>query len=43
MQVTVNTMSNSACHGTAYSSRDITDNMICAAAPGKDSCQVHWS
>jgi len=39
--VTVNTMSNSQCTGssTAYSSSDITSNMICAASPGKDSCQ----
>jgi len=39
--VTVKTMSNSQCTGssTAYSSSDITSNMICAASPGKDSCQ----
>ena len=38
LQVTVKTMSNAACH-ESYRSR-ITDYMICAAAPGKDSCQV---
>ena len=38
LQVTVKTMSNAAC-AEPYSSR-ITNNMICAAAPGKDACQV---
>lgn len=39
--VTVTTMTNSKCKGssTAYSSSDITSNMICAADSGKDSCQ----
>merc|ERR550517_1748161 len=41
MEVTVTTMTNSQCtsSSTAYSSSDITGRMICAAAPGKDSCQ----
>jgi len=41
MEVTVNTMTNSQCTGssTAYSSSDITSNMLCASAPNKDSCQ----
>jgi len=40
-EVDVNTQSNSRCSGsaTAYSSNDITSNMICASNPGKDSCQ----
>lgn len=40
-EVTVNTMSNLVCGGssTAYASWEITDNMICASASGKDSCQ----
>jgi len=40
-EVTVQTMSNAQCTGssTAYSSNDITSNMLCASAPGKDSCQ----
>ena len=40
-EVTVNTMSNPICGGssTAYASWEITDNMICASASGKDSCQ----
>ena len=36
MQVT--TMSNSQCR-TSYGTTSITNNMICAAAAGKDSCQ----
>ena len=41
-KVDVNTMSNGQCGGptTAYGYGDITSNMICAAASGKDSCQV---
>merc|ERR1711973_20269 len=37
----VKTMTNSACSGsdTQYSSSDITNRMICAAAAGKDACQ----
>merc|ERR1719239_942974 len=40
-EVDVKTMSNSDCRGssTAYSASDISQVMICAAAPGKDSCQ----
>jgi len=38
-EVTVQTMTNAACRNTAYSSSQITDQMICASAPGKDSCQ----
>lgn len=40
-KVDVKTLSNSECRGfsTLYTSGDITENMICAAAPGKDSCQ----
>ena len=40
LQVTVKTMSNAACAGHELYSSRITNNMICAAAPGKDSCQV---
>ena len=46
IQVTVNTMTNAECRNTEYNPEDITDNMLCAAAPGKDYCQVHsisWS
>merc|ERR1711915_25520 len=40
-EVTVNMMTNGQCTSDPYdySSNDITDNMICAAEPGKDSCQ----
>jgi len=40
-EVTVNTMSNSQCmdSSTDYNSGDITDNMLCASASGKDACQ----
>lgn len=40
-EVDVDTQSNAQCtsSATAYSSRDITSNMICASNPGKDSCQ----
>ena len=38
-QVNVNTMTNTQCSDTAYSSSQITSNMICAADTGKDSCQ----
>ena len=40
-EVDVDTKSNSQCtsSATAYSSSDITSNMICASNPGKDSCQ----
>ena len=41
IQVTVNTMTNAECRNTEYNPEDITDNMLCAAAPGKDYCQVH--
>jgi len=37
MEVTVQTVSNTACK-TAYGG-SITDQMICAAKPGKDACQ----
>ena len=40
VQARVQTMSNSACTGTVYNSRQITASMLCAAAPGKDACQV---
>ena len=51
LQVTVKTMSNAACidHdlyvGEKYWASDlyITNNMICAAAPGKDFCEVRPS
>ena len=46
IQVTVNTMTNTECRNTDYNPEDITDNMLCAAAPGKDYCQVQsisWS
>ena len=34
------TLSNTACvRNTHYAPNDITDSMLCAAAPGKDSCQ----
>jgi len=36
--VTVKTMTNSACNGF-YGSPTITDAMLCAKNPGKDSCQ----
>ena len=36
----VKTMSNSECvESYSYNFPEITDNMICAAAPGKDACQ----
>ena len=35
----MNTMTNTQCSDTAYSSSQITSNMICAADTGKDSCQ----
>jgi len=40
-EATINTMSNSQCtsRDTVYSSRDITDRMLCASATGKDACQ----
>merc|ERR1712123_56828 len=40
-EVTLNTMTNAKCTGssTSYSSRDITDRMLCASASGKDACQ----
>jgi trypsin len=40
-EVDLNTQSNAQCTSflTAYSSSDITSNMICASNPGKDSCQ----
>ena len=39
--VDLRTQSNAQCtsSSTAYSSSDITSNMICASNPGKDSCQ----
>ena len=40
VQARVQTMSNSACTRTVYNSRQITSSMLCAAAPGKDACQV---
>ena len=40
VQARVQTMSNSACTGTVYNSRQITASTLCAAAPGKDACQV---
>ena len=46
IQVTVNTMTNAECRNTDYNPEDISDNMLCSAAPGKDYCQVHsysWS
>jgi len=41
MEVMVKTMSNSQCCAAdkAYSCSDITDPMLCASNPGKDSCQ----
>lgn len=38
LDATVTTMSNSQCK-TSYGTTSITNNMICAAAAGKDSCQ----
>merc|ERR1712183_57777 len=38
-EVTVKTMSNFQCRNTAYGSSQITEAMICASNPGKDSCQ----
>ena len=40
-EVTVNYISNEACTRPPYDYYDdeITPNMLCAAAPGKDSCQ----
>lgn len=40
-EATVTTMSNSQCTAsdTQYSSSEITNRMLCAAASGKDSCQ----
>jgi len=38
MEVDVNTITNTKCKA-AYSPSEITDNMICASNPGKDSCQ----
>ena len=40
LQVRVKTMSNAACVYHERYRSSITDNMICAAAPGKDACQV---
>ena len=40
LQVKVKTMSNAACVDHERYRSSITDYMICAAAPGKDSCQV---
>ena len=40
LQVRVKTMSNAACVDHERYRSSITDYMICAAAPGKDSCQV---
>ena len=41
-EAAVNTQSNRECtsSSTAYSSGQITANMICAAGPGRDSCQA---
>ena len=39
VQVDVNTMTNGQCHNTLYSASDISNNMMCASGPGKDSCQ----
>jgi len=36
---TVQTMTNAQCRATGYSSSQITNQMICASNPGKDSCQ----
>jgi len=38
MEVDVNTITNTKCRA-AYSPSEITDSMICASNPGKDSCQ----
>jgi len=40
-EVTIETMTNNRCsnRNTVYSRSDITDQMICATASGKDSCQ----
>ena len=40
-KVDVNTMTNAECSGenSGYSPADLTSNMICASAKGKDSCQ----
>jgi len=40
-EVTVSTMSNAQCtgSGTDYGSSDITSQMLCASASGKDACQ----
>ena len=39
-EVDVKTMTHGQCTtDTAYGPADISDNMICAAGPGKDSCQ----
>jgi len=38
-EVDVNTMTNGQCHNTLYSASDISNNMMCASGPGKDSCQ----
>ena len=40
LQVRVKTMSNAACIDHKRYRSSITDYMICAAAPGEDSCQV---
>merc|ERR1712200_104021 len=41
MEVGVKTMSNAQCtaSNTAYTPGQITERMICASNPGKDSCQ----
>merc|ERR1719153_1509056 len=39
MEVDVNTITNTECKATDYSPSEITDSMICASNPGKDSCQ----
>ena len=39
-QVTVQLMTNAKCQAFYAGKDKIFDHMICAAAPGKDSCQV---
>ena len=38
-QVDVRTMTNNVCTASVYSASDISNNMMCASGPGKDSCQ----
>jgi len=38
-KVEVNTINNAACLEIAYTPENITENMICASLPGKDSCE----